>query len=619
MRILCIKKRGAGYRTIYAPDDAERVAYVELGRTLTRLSIVSCPHAHGFIPGRSPTTCAMAHAGRRWTICADLRDFFDRVRPERIAAGIELAGKETGEAVRLALAACIDAAPRQGLPSSPAAANLGAAELDRDIVAWLAQRDPAAIYTRYADDLSVSSDSRALVDEFRAALPGLCARYGHVVHPGKWQLQDATRGRRVIVGVAIDDDGTPHATRRARRKLRAARHRARTLPEGSWPQQRATMCAGGLAEWCAQRLPVREQVRARAPRMTNAQIEKVRAVLAGADEAARLGLTLAHLDMRAMHRAHAHLLQMYFSGKPRVGTSDSERLLWACKLSLTFGHQWRAWLDMCAREGLSVHDSVHWLPARGRASEGLGAALLRWRRQVPGLLTGHMSHVRLIARSWAHVRPEPGVSYSAALRACKTLGYDGARSEAFAEVCGELKIPAREYARLERRWLRGIARVRWESIPRGVLAQRGKYSAEVLLRGDPRALWAGEYTDCCQHPLGEAATSAWHAATHPHGAVLAVFRGAEIVAQSWLWRSGAIVCADNVECLGKAPDCLPDLYEDVADALVGRLGIAEVRTGAMYTDIPVYRWQRVDVVQPPHGCYSDAGERQVLIGVMTRG
>jgi hypothetical protein len=201
----------------------------------------------------------------------DLQSFFDHVRIEH------LVGKIPEKYMRHVL---IDGAARQGLPTSPAAANVAATDLDADIVAEL---DGNGRYTRYADDLTISSDSSLVIDMLRHRIPGLARRYGWTIHPDKTHVQHAAAGRRIITGIAVDSAIRP--TRRTRRRLRAARHQyaltqqttnaqrqerhrsnqaRRRLGLSTRPALPQTTLAEvrGLEEWAACKLPNGTQFRA---------------------------------------------------------------------------------------------------------------------------------------------------------------------------------------------------------------------------------------------------------------------------------------------------------------------------------------------------------------------
>jgi hypothetical protein len=131
------------------------------------------PHeaAHGFRAGRSIVSYVEPHVGRRIVLRFDLRDFFASVSAARVLAIFRTVGYPH-EAARLLTGLCttrtpdeVPAEPRwrrrhlpQGAPTSPALANLAAYRLDVRLHA-LAQKLGAG-YTRYADDLAFSGDSR---------------------------------------------------------------------------------------------------------------------------------------------------------------------------------------------------------------------------------------------------------------------------------------------------------------------------------------------------------------------------------------------------------------------------------------------------------------------------
>lgn len=247
MRCCRIPKGPGRWRTVYVPSRAEKKRYARLAVQLALAERAAAQAAgtllcaHGFVQGRSAVTAARLHVGYAATITADLADWFDSVRPEQIRAGLYLAGADPA----LATQACYAGAPRQGLPSSPAAANLAAVELDRlilDRLACVAQGPPVAlVYTRYADDLAVSVADPAVAEAVLLALAGAAFAMGWKLAPGKTRVHRASAGRRPLLGLSVGPSDV-RASREARRKLRAARF-------GRGPG------AAGLAEWCACRLP----------------------------------------------------------------------------------------------------------------------------------------------------------------------------------------------------------------------------------------------------------------------------------------------------------------------------------------------------------------------------
>ena len=237
MKQIKIPKARGEYRIVYSPSKRERRALLavlpELNAIAERVDVHGV--AHAFRRGRNCVTNAIVHRGRAYTLTMDLRGWFDSVRRDQLASLVP---------AHILDIILVDGAPRQGLPTSPAACNIAAAEMDRQIVAALAGR---GVYTRYADDLAVSADDLTVIHEMRAKIEQIVAGMGWQIHPGKTHLQAAGAGRRNITGIAVDD--TVHATRKTRRAVRAAEHRARR--GGVLAARRAA----GLREWAACRLP----------------------------------------------------------------------------------------------------------------------------------------------------------------------------------------------------------------------------------------------------------------------------------------------------------------------------------------------------------------------------
>jgi hypothetical protein len=195
-----IPKRSGGHRLVVSPGKHNRLKQQNALSVLNEYSQLICRHAHGFITGRNVVTAALLHRGYEYTLCCDLVDFFDNCRPNRIRREFELlqaaapaTGGINGYRYRHLFAnwTSVDADPRlspeylhkgrlaQGLLTSPAFCNIATAQMDRDIAHVLAELDPDAIYTRYADDLSISTNSRAVADEMKQWLQAIAAEHGH--------------------------------------------------------------------------------------------------------------------------------------------------------------------------------------------------------------------------------------------------------------------------------------------------------------------------------------------------------------------------------------------------------------------------------------------------------
>lgn len=213
-----IPKRNGQFRTLYVPGAEWKSACLSLLPAIAAAATQADRHAvqHGFTAGRSPVTNARAHVGWEYTLKFDLKDFFDTVTRAHIAPLARLSD--------MALEYCFpDGAARQGLPTSPALANLAASRLDHAIVGLRRTgRFVNFTYTRYADDLTFSFNHPATGRMLLRQVPVLIASHGFTINPAKTRMQCARAGRRHITGVAVD--GRLHAPRALKRRLRAARH-----------------------------------------------------------------------------------------------------------------------------------------------------------------------------------------------------------------------------------------------------------------------------------------------------------------------------------------------------------------------------------------------------------
>ena len=234
MNIIKIKKKQNEFRTIYIPNCIEMDKLKKILPKLSKLNKLMCGnYVHGFIVGRNPVTNATPHIGYEFSISFDLKDFFDTIKPHQIEQ--YLSDEE--------IESCfIDGSPRQGLPTSPAIANLAAIPMDNAIIKFLAG---SAIYTRYADDLTISFNDKDFIQSIIHNIPIIINACGFLINESKTKVMSAKTGRRIITGIAVGEDSV-YPSRKSKRKLRAAKHRNKISK------------VNGLDEWCKCKLPKRK-------------------------------------------------------------------------------------------------------------------------------------------------------------------------------------------------------------------------------------------------------------------------------------------------------------------------------------------------------------------------
>lgn len=246
-----IPKRTGGQRLISSPKPLLMAAQKWIARNVTeRLPVHGA--AHGFVPGRSTKSNAEAHAGAKVVVKVDLSDFYPTITTPRVKGLFRKAGY--GEQTALLLALLCTESPReemtlrgkthfvavgdrslpQGAPTSPSITNALCLRLDARL-SGLA-RKLGLTYTRYADDLTFSSDAdKAPVSRLLRAVHRICADEGFVVHPKKTRVMRSGR-RQKVTGLVVNTapDGRPSARvpRKMVRQLRAALHHREHGREG---------------------------------------------------------------------------------------------------------------------------------------------------------------------------------------------------------------------------------------------------------------------------------------------------------------------------------------------------------------------------------------------------
>ncbi len=265
MQISTRPKGNGKFRVIYMPNRAEKKRLRSLLPLLNEIHAKAVEAAgtrgvaHGFVANRNPVTCALPHRGFQVTVSCDLENWFDSVTAEHLRS-VKLFGVVPPEVIDQVTIPDEHSIPRcrQGLPTSPVAANIAAIPMDVAILYALKTLcgDGQFAYTRYADDLTVSFNKPLLVPLVLYALRHSAMLMCWTIAEHKTHIQHAKAGRRIIVGIAVDD--LVQATRKTRRKLRAARHQTTKtcMDAGARAKRDAALASSkGLAEWAACKLP----------------------------------------------------------------------------------------------------------------------------------------------------------------------------------------------------------------------------------------------------------------------------------------------------------------------------------------------------------------------------
>jgi hypothetical protein len=244
-----IPKKSGGKREILAPNDRLKELQKKLMNEFLYVRFIPSVYATGFIVDRSIVHNAMAHVGAKVLVNVDLKDFFPTItyemleekvflkklirvkeleKMERIAKkeklmSIHLVDKEKykltadeekelkKQAKILSLLVTypylkrngeIKNALPQGAPTSPALSNIVCFEMD-NVLSGVAKRN-GAVFTRYADDITLSSATNTQINKLIPVIEEVVKKYGFKANPKKIRVNRRS-GRMSVTGLVVND------------------------------------------------------------------------------------------------------------------------------------------------------------------------------------------------------------------------------------------------------------------------------------------------------------------------------------------------------------------------------------------------------------------------------
>lgn len=234
-----IAKRKGKSRVINAPDARLKYLQRRIALLLNQLYRVRHP-VHGFVPGKSVKTNALAHLGKQFVLNIDLANFFPSITERRVIGVLRSLGIDTRVAHVVARICCYAGHLPQGAPTSPVLSNMICFRLDKDLLTYAKQT--RCIYTRYADDITLSShqpmsalfegatpiSGRFSPDLLDPNLNKIFKNNGFQIHPDKTHYADR-HSRRMVTNLKINE--LLNVDRRYVRNIRAALYSVETLGE----------------------------------------------------------------------------------------------------------------------------------------------------------------------------------------------------------------------------------------------------------------------------------------------------------------------------------------------------------------------------------------------------
>lgn len=246
------KRNGRGMRTIAQPaSEVKAFQRFLVNQVLSDLPVHDS--ASAYVRGRGIKQNALAHVKHGYLLKMDFASFFPSIKPRDLEAHLDhYDPNRFTEEDKAAISSIVFWKPRNaaarelciGGPSSPFVSNTIMYSFDEMMASYCEERN--IIYTRYADDLSFSTNEPGMLADVerqvKAALkdmeyPTLRINVEKTVHTSKKHF-------RSVTGLVLSSQGLVSLGRQRKRQIRAMLHRVAT---GKEPIQDIQQIRGYLA------------------------------------------------------------------------------------------------------------------------------------------------------------------------------------------------------------------------------------------------------------------------------------------------------------------------------------------------------------------------------------
>lgn len=208
------------------------------------------PNATAYSQGASIKGNAARHLGTQFTVRLDFKEFFPSfketgIRKFLLNASERLGLQLTERDIRFACKVfCRNGALTIGAPTSPSLSNRMMYEFDRSVTAFA--EGAGLVYTRYADDIFISSYHPNNLDGVAAAVRECIASYPYarlkLNHPKTTYL--SRRYKREITGIIITPENRISVGRKSKRRIKGLVWR---MGQGTLSAEEKSYLAGYLA------------------------------------------------------------------------------------------------------------------------------------------------------------------------------------------------------------------------------------------------------------------------------------------------------------------------------------------------------------------------------------
>lgn len=214
-----LPKKSGGKRPIDCPGkNLKTIQRWILINYLNKLEVNK--RANGFVKNRGIKRNALFHINKKYILTIDIKDFFSSISQKQV---FEVFNENFGDkffALKLAKLCTFKRRLPQGAPTSPVISNLVFKKIDDELMKYC--NSELINYSRYADDITFSSDNKNSLPFVYKFVNELLYKNGFIINPKKTRYLSG-KGNISVTGLNLNS-GTPKVKSALKRQVRAELH-----------------------------------------------------------------------------------------------------------------------------------------------------------------------------------------------------------------------------------------------------------------------------------------------------------------------------------------------------------------------------------------------------------
>lgn len=197
-----IPKKNGKKREIAQPNRELKAVQAWILRNILD-KLYTSPHSKGFDLGTSILENALPHQGANYVLTIDLEDFFPSITANKVFGIFSSIGYNKEISSILTNLCVYRGRLPQGAPTSPKLANLVSAKLDARIHGYAGPK--GIVYTRYADDITLSAQSVQKIEKAKNFIGTIIASEDLAINRLKTKIC-GTKRQKKITGLVVSQN-----------------------------------------------------------------------------------------------------------------------------------------------------------------------------------------------------------------------------------------------------------------------------------------------------------------------------------------------------------------------------------------------------------------------------